>query len=70
MAACGLLEISYLIKSMQQSKIGPIANLNNPIGNKVLLPTNAVTGDYKFAIKNSFGFGGKSAAIILERGFY
>lgn len=68
MAACGLLEISYLIKSMQQSKIGPIANLNNPIGNRVLLPTSAVTGDYKFAIKNSFGFGGKSAAIILERG--
>jgi 3-oxoacyl-[acyl-carrier-protein] synthase II len=68
MAACGLVETAYLIKSMLHGEVGPIANLQNPIGNKLTLPQHRVTGDFKYALKNSFGFGGKSAALILERG--
>lgn len=68
MAACGLVETAYLIKSMLHGEIGPIANLTDPLGDKLLLPQKKTTGDFKYALKNSFGFGGKSAAMILERG--
>jgi len=68
MAACGLVETAYLIKTMMNNQIGPIANLINPIGDKLTLPQSANRGDFKYALKNSFGFGGKSAAMILERG--
>lgn len=68
MAACGLVETAYLIKSMLHNEVGPIANLQDPIGDKLLLPQTRITGDFKYALKNSFGFGGKSAALILERG--
>ena len=70
MAACGLVETAYLIKSMLSGEIGPIANLSDPIGDKLFFPKDRTFGDYKYALKNSFGFGGKSAAIILERGSY
>ena len=68
MAACGLVETAYLIKSMLHNEIGPIANLINPIGDKLNLPQVKTNGDFKYALKNSFGFGGKSAAMIIERG--
>lgn len=68
MAACGLVETAYLIKSMLYSEVGPIANLQDPIGDKLLLPQTRTVGNFKYALKNSFGFGGKSAALILERG--
>lgn len=68
MAACGLVETAYLIKSMMHNEVGPIANLVNPIGNDLKLPQARTTGNFQYALKNSFGFGGKSAAMILERG--
>jgi 3-oxoacyl-[acyl-carrier-protein] synthase II len=68
MAACGIIEMAYLIKSMSCGEVGPIANLVNPIGNNLILPQEKIKSDFKYALKNSFGFGGKSAAIILERG--
>jgi 3-oxoacyl-(acyl-carrier-protein) synthase len=68
MAACGLVETAYLIKSMLHDEVGPIANLINPIGDKLILPQSRTTGNFQYALKNSFGFGGKSAAMILERG--
>lgn len=68
MAACGFVETAYLIKSMLLGEIGPIANLTDPIGDKLFFPRDRTFGDFKYALKNSFGFGGKSAAIILERG--
>lgn len=67
MAACGLVEMCYLIESMKMSLVGPLANLTNPIGDEINMPTTTETVDAKYAIKNSFGFGGKSAAIVLER---
>jgi 3-oxoacyl-(acyl-carrier-protein) synthase len=67
MAACGLVEMCYLIESMNAGLVGPLANLTDPIGNGINMPTTVETVDAKYAIKNSFGFGGKSAAIVLER---
>ena len=68
MSACGLVETAYLIKSMLHNEVGPIANLTNAIGDKLNLPQTRINGDFKYALKNSFGFGGKSAAMIIERG--
>lgn len=67
MAACGLVELSYMIKSMQQNKIGPIVNLKNPIGNEINLPVSSFNINADYALKNSFGFGGKCSAIILGK---
>jgi 3-oxoacyl-[acyl-carrier-protein] synthase II len=66
MASCGLVELSYMIKSLIENKTGPILNLKNPIGTDIVLPQVPMNGDSKYGIKNSFGFGGKSAAIVVE----
>lgn len=67
MAASGLVELIYTILSLQNQKVGPIANLNNPIGSDINLPSKSQSIISKYAIKNSFGFGGKSSAILLEK---
>ena len=67
MAACGLIETAYLINSMLHGEVGPIANLIDPIGNELNLPHTQIKGNFRYALKNSFGFGGKSAAMVLER---
>lgn len=67
MSACGLVELSYLIYSLNNNLIGPICNLKNPIDSD-LLSTHKKTNKYfKYGIKNSFGFGGKCATIILKK---
>lgn len=67
MAASGLVELIYTILSLQNQKIGPIANLKDPIGFDINLPRESQNINSIYAIKNSFGFGGKSSAILLER---
>ena len=52
MAACGLIETSYLIHSLNK---GAVRYLNKKI-----------FGNFNKAIKNSFGFGGKCASLIVE----
>ena len=53
MAACGLIETSYLIHSLNK---GCVRSFDNKI-----------VGNFNKAIKNSFGFGGKCAALIIEK---
>lgn len=65
--ASSLIELIYLIKSLETGLIGPVANLNNPIGDKILLPNKIIKHNARYGLKNSFGFGGKSASIILEK---
>lgn len=67
MAASALVELIYMIESLNNNIIGPVANLLNPIGTEISLPKSAKKIDSKYGLKNSFGFGGKSAAIIIER---
>jgi 3-oxoacyl-[acyl-carrier-protein] synthase II len=67
MAACSLVELSYLIESMNQNAVGAIPTLNNPIGNDIKLPMQKLIHNFKYGLKNSFGFGGKSASIVMEK---
>ena len=53
MAACGLIETAYLIHSLNKGCV-------NSLNKKVI-------GNFNRAIKNSFGFGGKCASIIVEK---
>jgi len=67
MSACGLVELAYLIHSLNYNKIGPICNLNDPIESNILDNYKQEFSNFKYAIKNSFGFGGKCAALIIEK---
>jgi 3-oxoacyl-[acyl-carrier-protein] synthase II len=65
MSACGLVELCYMIYSMKYNKIGPIANLVSPLDNLII--SKKKESNFKYGIKNSFGFGGKCAALVLEK---
>jgi 3-oxoacyl-[acyl-carrier-protein] synthase II len=67
MSAAGIVETIYTVLGMRDSKVPGNANLVNPIGTGMIMPTTAVTADIKYAIKNSFGFGGRNASLVLER---
>lgn len=68
MGACGLLELFYTMQALNNQIAPPIANLENPIGNNITLPQKSIQLNAQYAIKNSFGFGGKSCSVILEKG--
>jgi 3-oxoacyl-[acyl-carrier-protein] synthase II len=67
MGACGLLETYYTMKALSTGIAPPIVNLHNPIGNGLILPNKPTTINAEYAIKNSFGFGGKSSSLVVQR---
>jgi len=67
MAACSLVELAYMIESMNNSTIGPIPTLQNSLGEEINLPKEKIHSTFDIGLKTSFGFGGKSAAIIVEK---
>lgn len=68
MSACGLIESIYTILSMETGMSPGNANLVDPIGSSnLILPTESLKVDIKYAMKNSFGFGGRNASMILEK---
>lgn len=67
MAGAGVLETIYTLQGMREGVIAPNANLLNPIGDNLEFPKESKKHDVKYAIKNSFGFGGRNASIVLER---
>jgi 3-oxoacyl-[acyl-carrier-protein] synthase II len=68
MGACGMLELFYTIMALNRQVAPPIANLINPIGHSINIPMTMQTIDTMYALKNSFGFGGKSSCVVIERG--
>lgn len=68
MGACGMLELFYTVKALSEQIAPPIANLTNPIGNNIHMPVVKTSINAQYAIKNSFGFGGKSCCVVVERG--
>jgi 3-oxoacyl-[acyl-carrier-protein] synthase II len=68
MGACGILELFYTIMTLNNQLAPPVANLNNPIGNSINIPMTSKTINADYALKNSFGFGGKSSCVILQKG--
>ena len=68
MGACGMLELFYTLQALNHQVAPPIINLENPIGDKINLPRTQTPLNARYAIKNSFGFGGKSCCVVLEKG--
>jgi 3-oxoacyl-[acyl-carrier-protein] synthase II len=67
MAGAGIIETIYTLLSMRDGRVPGNANLVDACGEGMILPTTAMNLDIKYAIKNSFGFGGRNASIVLER---
>ena len=67
--AAGAMELVGLILTMQNSLITPTVNLNDPDPECDLdyVPNEARESDVNIALKNSFGFGGQNAVLILSR---
>jgi 3-oxoacyl-[acyl-carrier-protein] synthase II len=67
MSAAGIVETIYTLLGMRDSKVPGNANLQSPCGVGMILPTDSIELDVKYAIKNSFGFGGRNVSLVLER---
>lgn len=66
-AAAGI-EAVVIAKAIQERKIHPTVNLDNPEpGLEFQTPTEALELDVDVAVSNSFGFGGHNASIILSK---
>lgn len=67
MAASGIVETIYTLLAMKYGRTPGNKNLVEPLGDGMILPSGPMYLDIKYAIKNSFGFGGRNASIVLER---
>ena len=67
MSGAGIVETIYTMLGMQEGRQPGNANLVNPLGVGMVLPATAIDLDVKYAIKNSFGFGGRNASMVIER---
>jgi 3-oxoacyl-[acyl-carrier-protein] synthase II len=68
MGACGMLELFYTLKAINSNQAPMIANLKEPLGNAINILTSTQAINARYALKNSFGFGGKSSCVIIEKG--
>lgn len=67
MSTAGIVETIYTLQGMCDGQQPGNANLVSPLGQGMILPTESVKLDVKYAIKNSFGFGGRNASMVLAR---
>lgn len=68
MGASSLTEIAYGLESLQRNILIPFVKLESPIGHNLEFPLEPEMINMKYMLKNSFGFGGKSGCIIIEKG--
>jgi 3-oxoacyl-[acyl-carrier-protein] synthase II len=67
MASSGILETIYSLLTIRDQRTPGTANLVEPLSQGMILPTNVMDVDVKYIIKNSFGFGGRNASMVLEK---
>ncbi|MEM7070668.1 MAG: beta-ketoacyl-ACP synthase II [Pseudomonadota bacterium] len=70
LGAAGAVEAIFCIQALREKIIPPTLNLHHPadeFSNMHLVAHHAQDLDFKFALSNSFGFGGTNASIILKR---
>lgn len=66
MAASGLVESIYSLKCLHEKVVNPVANLKTTeLEGNLKIVTEASPISKKNVVKNSYGFGGKCATIIL-----
>lgn len=67
LAASGIIETIYTILALRDQITPPTVNLTDPIDAGINIPTEATVITAKYAIKNNFAFGGRSACAVIER---
>jgi 3-oxoacyl-[acyl-carrier-protein] synthase II len=67
MSGAGIVETIYTLQSMRDGMVPGNANLTSPLGKDMILPVCSIPLNIKYAVKNSFGFGGRNASMVLER---
>lgn len=69
-SAAGAIETGLACLSMAKGVLPPISNLEQPdieADSPLILPTKPLSFHPQFLMKNSFGFGGINAAVLLKR---
>ena len=71
LGAAGALEALALLVSMQQSSVPPTINVANPDPNLPeelnIVFDRACSKEIKYALSNTFGFGGHNASVLLKK---
>lgn len=70
MGACGITELIYTALALKSNVTPGNINLTDKIGNnEVILPTESTTINSQYAVKNSFGFGGRNSSMVYKNGY-
>jgi 3-oxoacyl-[acyl-carrier-protein] synthase II len=64
LGACSIIEIIYTLMALRNKTIPKSHNIDETLLNNVVLENSKTTK--RFALKNSLGFGGKCASVIIE----
>ncbi|HBJ94100.1 MAG TPA: beta-ketoacyl-ACP synthase, partial [Hyphomonadaceae bacterium] len=69
LGAAGAVEAAFTALAVKNSMIPPTLNLENPSFESEidLTPLKSKSREIKYALSNSFGFGGTNAALVLGR---
>ena len=67
MSGCGIVETVYSCLTLDRQQTPPNVNLTEPLGEGMILPTTQQAIDATYLVKNSFGFGGRNASMVLKR---
>ena len=63
----GIIETAYTALALRDQMTPPVRNLIEPCDTGMVLPTKTESIDTELAIKNNFGFGGRSYSALLEK---
>lgn len=63
----GIIETAYTALALRDQCTPPVRNLITPCDTGMILPTKTEAIDTELAIKNNFGFGGRSYSCLLEK---
>ena len=67
MAGCGIIELIHGISTFKYGVIPRTFNLSNKIADDELLLTQNLAKTSQVFIKNSFGFGGRCASVVVSK---
>lgn len=66
-AACGALELAFLIVCMREKYLPKIRNLEDPCRSDVHFVTESQHFSFRTALIENFGFGGQNSALVIRR---
>jgi 3-oxoacyl-[acyl-carrier-protein] synthase II len=68
LGASGAIEAALLIAAIQRGIVPPTINLDNPIPetSDLKIPISPIVTEIRYAVANSFGFGGQNVTLIFK----